>query len=873
MKSLLSHILLALLVFGSNQSYAINAPVNNSPANGSSFSKFDIFIYVNAVTGAKGYQFQIDTLSSFNSLGLFKDTTQNQYVYSPLLKIGKTYFWRARAYSGVDTSAWSAIWSFTATNAVQTLNSPANNTTGPIVLLRPMSSSSLAAVNYIIEADTNVNLNSPIKVVRNQSNTNFTDSVLFGYGRNLYWRAKSYSSYGDTFQWSGIYKYTIHTQPTLNGNPSTLLMVDPKITPNWTNVGLSSIHLQLDTTMSYNTARLIDHIIPPGYNADTIYNLFFGKDYFYRIRCEYQGKVSTWSFNQPIRVKTNGYLSSPTNGSTVYGLTTNFGWSALNGTKYHFILFGDSAETIVLKDTITNIWNYSYKNELKLNKWYHYKVTYFHDLDAASTLTAYFKTYTGMVNLGAPYANATNVSVRPRLNFRKQTWGTGYIMEIDTGSVFTSVHSPYYIRIIDSFSYDGSYYHYKDTSLLYGQKYVWRVAALMGADTAEATTSNFTTAAYPVNYFPPNNYIGTGTSTNGLVTGITGSNWIQWELDSTLNFNSPLRISGTDPHVPDGFTPAYVGLNFSPDLNFETKYYWHARCINNVDTGNWGNAFNFLTTQPVWAINPLNGASNIATSVNLQWGVQGSTSELLFQYQASKDSNFIGTPIMSLAANASPNATISCQYATKYFWRARAINAKDTSNWSPTFNFTTQNPPAIARPQLLLPVNGVINVKLGDITLVWSAVSNAFSYDVQVSDTSDFTTIVASGTTAGTSSIFTGATKQKTYYWRVRGRILDYFGPWSYTSTFKTGVPSGIEDLVQVTNTLVYPNPSSSSFTISRSGNFSFQVYSSEGKFIFGSNQNIDMARVEVQNWPAGLYLILIEQDGKTMTQRLQVNK
>jgi hypothetical protein len=56
-----------LFLFLYAKAFAINAPVLNSPANAASFSKFDNFLYVNAVTGAKGYQFQIDTLSSFSS--------------------------------------------------------------------------------------------------------------------------------------------------------------------------------------------------------------------------------------------------------------------------------------------------------------------------------------------------------------------------------------------------------------------------------------------------------------------------------------------------------------------------------------------------------------------------------------------------------------------------------------------------------------------------------------------------------------------------------------------------------------------------------------------------------------------------------------
>lgn len=75
-------------------------------------------------------------------------------------------------------------------------------------------------------------------------------------------------------------------------------------------------------------------------------------------------------------------------------------------------MYADSAKTILLKDTITQSNGYGYKNELKLNKWYNFRMRYLHDLDTAAWLSSNFKIYPGQVGLGAPNANATNVSVR-----------------------------------------------------------------------------------------------------------------------------------------------------------------------------------------------------------------------------------------------------------------------------------------------------------------------------------------------------------------------------------------------------------------------------------------------------------------------------
>lgn len=822
-----------------------------------------------SVTGAKGYQFDFDTVPTFNSINHKRDTNSYSYVYSPALRLNRTYYWRARAYAPGDTSAWSGYYSFSTLGGNTSLQQPSNNSTGAIVNFYASSTGSLPTIFYQFEVDTAANLSSFKKKVITRNLSYFDDSTLFDYGKTLYWRARSYSNLGDTLGWSGINKYTFHQAPVLNAS-TTLYMVDPRITPNWTNAGISSIELQLDSSSGFNTSRLQTKIVAPGIIQDSFINLSFGKYYFYRIRALYKGHVSQWSITQAIQVYANGNINGPTNGSTVYGLTTNFGWRQLNGTQIQFKLFADSAETQVLKDTITVGSNYTFKGQFVLNKWYHFKMRYLHALDTAAWLTAHFKTYTGQLNLGTPSFNSTKIAVRPRLNFRKQTWGTSHVMEVDTGSVFPAVHSSHYIRMVDSFKYDGSYYHYIDTTLIYAQKYVWRVYAIMGSDTAEATTSSFTTAAAPTNYFPQNNYIGTGPSTNGLATGIAGSSLIQWELDTTLSFNSPKYITGTDPHVPDDFTPAYVGLNFSPDLDFESKYYWRARCINVVDTSDWSVPFNFITTQQVWLSTPANATTNLGLSQTLTWGVQGSVSELRYQYQVSPDSNFVATPLMTLPVNTSPSATISCQYATKYYWRARAFHTKDTSSWSLVNWFSTVNAPVVGIPQLISPANAASNLTVGPVILGWSNSSNALSYDVQVGNDVNFTNVLASGNALGTASQFSGGAAHTRYYWRVRGRNGTITSNWSVVRWFEFGAAAAVEEQDLKNLVRIYPNPTSQSFKIDLEGEFSVIVYDIQGKLILES-KGANHSEINTSTWQAGIYFLNLNKGTQSHIQKIVI--
>lgn len=849
----------------------MNTPVPSSPANAVSINSYDVFLYVSPVTGATGYHFQIDTLATFNSAWRRQDSSSN-YFNTPALRSGKTYYWRVRAYKSGDTSAWSTSRYFTITTTAYTLTSPANLSSGNIKALFAYYMGSSPGIGYQYQLDTNATLNSPLKVdTFLNENRKMEDTNVFDFGRTIFWRARAFNSLGDTTSWSPVWKYTIVTFPQINGS-TTVFSSDPLWTVSWPTAELAHVELWADSTSGFNSPGLFQKIINPGIIQDSIYDMDFGKYYYYKIRMRYANKVSGWSAVRMIKIYDNGFINGPSNGQTVGGLTVSIGVRQLNGANKRITLYADSLYTQVLADTLLPkfAYFYSYPGQLGLNKKYYIRVQYLHAKDTAAPLFAWFKTYTGQVNLGAPSHLATKIEVRPRFSFRKYTWTNNYVMEIDTGSTFQAIPSSYFIRV-DTFKYDGSYYHYIDTVLAYNQKYVWRVYGVLGNDTAEATVRTFTTATAPANYFPQNNYIGIGTSTNALVTGINGSSHIQWELDTTLNFNSGLYLTGTDKHIPDGFTPQYVGLNFPIDLHFSSKYYWRARCINRIDTSLWSVPFNFTTTQNPWLTAPANGSVNLTTSVKLEWGIQGSASELRYQYQLGTDSLFTSAPITTLAASSSAVTTVNVNYATKYYWRARAYHSQDTSPWSVIWNFTTQNAPVVSIPALYFPANGATNLPLTNIELSWSLVSNAITYDIQISNSSDFAVILTSGNTSGNAILFNGAQAKTRYYWRVRGRNNNIVGLWSVVRWFETMPPTGVENAAPTVSVSIVPNPSHQKTNIICKGFFDISVLDSKGKVVFGSNQNQDFMELETATWATGIYTVYVKQNDRIISEKLLV--
>lgn len=93
-------------------------------------------------------------------------------------------------------------------------------------------------------------------------------------------------------------------------------------------------------------------------------------------------------------------------------------------------------------------------------------------------------------------------------------------------------------------------------------------------------------------------------------------------------------------------------------------------------------------------------------------------------------------------------------------------------------NFGTQT--------LISPAN-LANGLGTSVVLSWNANSAASSYEVQVASNSNFSTIVASGTVTGTSTVVSGLNLVATYWWRVLPKNSGCSGTYSAVNQFTTG--------------------------------------------------------------------------------------
>ena len=216
------------------------------------------------------------------------------------------------------------------------------------------------------------------------------------------------------------------------------------------------------------------------------------------------------------------------------------------------------------------------------------------------------------------------------------------------------------------------------------------------------------------------------------------------------------------------------------------------------------------------AISPTTQSRNVPVTLTLTWGsCVGATK---YHLQVSKDSIF-----SQIIDNDSTISVTSIQLGplsngTTYYWHVRGKTPGGASSWSSTSNYTTifLAPQA---PSLASPVDSAINVQLNTL-LSWNASVGATSYDLQLATTSAFVPTSVDDSTLTTTSRAVGPLSlATTYYWRVRGKNLGGWGPYSPIRRFGTIRTTSVEQVgVAIPTEFAlnqnYPNPFNPSTTI-----------------------------------------------------------
>ncbi|MEJ5244805.1 MAG: T9SS type A sorting domain-containing protein [Bacteroidota bacterium] len=487
--------------------------------------------------------------------------------------------------------------------------------------------------------------------------------------------------------------------------------------------------------------------------------------------------------------------------------------------------------------------------------------------------------------LSLPANNATNVAINPVLEWNSVNGATGYVLQVSTSSTFTTT--------VVNQSVTGTTYNV--SGLNYNTTYYWRVKATDGTNESDwSSVWSFTTApqpstnvitlelgtvtatpgqlvSVPVKIYGANGpnaivlaelYIshGTGITKTGTGTGFAdyhtlcpAADWVgNMSYSPTMIMNGWIAGDLFNKSFPDGsvmfnINVVYNGPGTVP-FTWGLSNAGYASFVENetvtllVENG--GNVtLNYVNggivpagptlSAPTLSL-PANNATNVAINPVLEWNsVNGATGYVL---QVSTSSTFTTTVVNQSVTGTTYNVS-GLNYNTTYYWRVKATDGTNESDWSSVWSFTTMMQPLTA-VSLYMPLDGATNVTLSP-TLEWQSVATATGYEVQVSTSNTFTTTVYSGTTTNLTQALSGLSNNTTYYWRVRALRGSEQGPWSAVWSFTTiqqpltavvlSAPANGANNVTLTPTLEWQSVATATgyeVQVSTSNTFTTTVYS-----------------------------------------------
>lgn len=171
-------------------------------------------------------------------------------------------------------------------------------------------------------------------------------------------------------------------------------------------------------------------------------------------------------------------------------------------------------------------------------------------------------------------------------------------------------------------------------------------------------------------------------------------------------------------------------------------------------------------------------------------------------------------------------------------------------------------PTVLPAAQNLLPTNQLVIV-LTDyvlVDLVWNHVAGAQQYEIQVSETSDFNSLLVSQTVTDTVFNFSPPITGIFYYWRVRPINDCAEGNFSNATSFE---PYDLSvDELQDHGVRVFPNPASEMVNLK----FDYpvfapvKVYNMQGALVYQHQLSGSQMVLPCSEWSEGLYIISCEQ-------------
>lgn len=260
-----------------------------------------------------------------------------------------------------------------------------------------------------------------------------------------------------------------------------------------------------------------------------------------------------------------------------------------------------------------------------------------------------------------------------------------------------------------------------------------------------------------------------------------------YQIDlSTSNTFAPMLL--TDSTLTD--TTRNVG-GFAAN----TLYYWRVRAKDGAGWGAFSSVRSFTSFDvppAVPLVSPANGGTDVQSPSPFRWNTLATATG--YQIDVSSSNTFAPMFMSDSTLTDTTRSLGGFAANTIYYWRVRARNGAGWGVFSSIRSFTTLDVPAAVT--LASPADSATNID-SPVTLFWNGISGATAYDLDVSTSGAFATLLFSDTTVtDTSRAVGGLSAGTNYFWRVRAKNAAGWGSESTTRIFSTGAPPPVVTLV-----------------------------------------------------------------------------
>jgi Secretion system C-terminal sorting domain len=585
-----------------------------SPATGSTFIAPNAILDWSGITGTTNYDYEWDTVATFNSSQYFTASTGTSSQVSAFnLRFGTKYYWRVRARHATDTTQWTPVWNFTTADTAY-LISPVTAST----FIPPNEILDWAGIggvtNYDYEWDTIPTFNSSQYYSASTGTTTQASAFNLLFGTTYYWRVRARHAV-DTSQWSAVWYFTTTDQLNLISPVNGSAFIAPNEVLDWSGInGITNYDYEWDTVPTFNSSQY--------YSASTgttsqvsAFNLRFGTTYYWRVRARHAVDTTQWSSIRNFTTVDQLNLTSPVNGSAFIAPNEALDWSGINGiTNYDYewdtvASFNSSQYYSASTGTTSQVSAFN----LRFGTTYYWRVRARHALDTTQWSAVWNFTTVDQLNLTSPVNGSAFIAPNEVLNWSGINGITNYDYEWDTDINFSNF-SLFTIGTTSQASL---------SNLSYGTQYYWQVRAYHAVDTSEWSLPWTFTTLYQL------------TSAPSLISPANGTTTIP-VTGTTLQWSSVSSATLYEYQFDDDITFASPAINTTALLNdvtgnltSGTTYHWRVRAGNGSGFSPWSAVWSFTTT-PITDIsslipgelisaypNPSSGIFNIITKNNI----------------------------------------------------------------------------------------------------------------------------------------------------------------------------------------------------------------------------------------------------------------